>query len=89
VTAGPYKVELVSAAARALRALDKPVAKRIVRALELLAVTPRPSTCRALRGQPGVLRVRVGDWRILYEVHDDRLVVLVVALGHRSTIYDR
>ena len=87
---GPFKVELNPAAVRALRALDKPVARRIVNALDGLKATPRPATCRALTGRPGVLRIVVAkDWRVLYEVHDDRLVVLVIALGHRSTIYDR
>lgn len=74
------------AAARALRKLDRDVALRIQGAIALLPHDPRPPTTRALRGRPG-LRVRVGDYRIIYTVDDDVLLVVVVALGHRREVY--
>ncbi len=77
-----YRIELRPAAARALRKLDRDVGLRIQGAIALLAHDPRPPTARALRGRPG-LRVRVGDYRIIYTVDDDVLLVVVVALGHR------
>lgn len=40
-------------------------------------------------GRPGEWRVRTGDYRVVYQIHDDRLLVLVVAVGHRRSIYDR
>jgi mRNA interferase RelE/StbE len=52
-----------------------------------LAAEPRPAGAVALAGRPGVLRIRAGDYRILYEVRDDRLVVLVISVGHRRDIY--
>ena len=83
-----YRIELRPAAVRALRKLDPRVARRVQGAIALLAHDPRPPAARALRGRPG-LRVRVGDYRIIYTVHDDVLLVVVVTLGHRSDVYDR
>ncbi|MET9023706.1 type II toxin-antitoxin system RelE/ParE family toxin [Actinopolymorpha sp. NPDC004070] len=51
------------------------------------AVEPRPHGAQALQGRSGLLRIRVGDYRVIYEVQDARLVVLVVDLGHRRDIY--
>lgn len=82
-----YRIELRPAAARALRKLDRDIGLRIQGAIALLAQDPRPPTARALRARPGVLRVRVGDYRIIYTVDDDVLLVVVVALGHRRDVY--
>ena len=83
-----YRVELRPAAARALRRLDPQVRGRIQGAIALLAQDPRPPAARSLQGRPG-LRVRVGDYRIIYTVQDDVLLVVVVTLGHRRDIYKR
>lgn len=82
-----YRIEVRPAAARALRKLDPGVRPRIQGAIALLAEDPRPPASRPLRGRPGY-RVRVGDYRILYTVADDVLVVVVVTLGHRRDVYD-
>lgn len=83
-----YRIELRPAAVRALRKLDKPTRLRIQGVIALLAEDPRPPAARALQGRPG-LRVRVGDYRVIYTVADDVLLVLIVTLGHRREIYDR
>lgn len=84
-----YRVEVAEAAVRSLRKRD-PTARRCVQAaIELLAEQPRPSGARKLVGGDGLMRVRTGDYRIVYEIHDDVLVVLVVAVGHRREIYRR
>ncbi len=82
-----YTVTLAPAAARQLRKLDRAPIERIKIVLTLLADDPRPPGAKALTGRAGVLRVRTGEYRILYTVHDDRLRVLVIALGHRRDIY--
>ena len=84
-----YAVEVAPAAFRQLRKLDPPARRRVQAAIELLAEDPRPPKARKLVGGAGEWRVRTGDHRIVYEVHDDRLVVLVVALGHRRDVYAR
>jgi mRNA interferase RelE/StbE len=84
----PYRVELRPAAVRALRKLDPAVRPRIQGAIALLAHNPRPAAARQLRGRAGY-RVRVGDYRIIYTIADDVLVIVVVTLGHRREVYDR
>jgi mRNA interferase RelE/StbE len=81
-----YRIELRPAAVRALRKLDPGVQLRIRGAIALLAEDPRPPGAQALRGRPG-FRVRVGDYRIIYIVDDDILLVVVVTLGHRREVY--
>ena len=83
-----YRIELRPAAARSLRKLDPQVRRRVQGAIALLAQDPRPPGARALQGRPG-LRVRVGDYRIVYTVKDDVLLVVVVRLGHRRDVYDQ
>ncbi len=83
-----YRIELRPAAVRALRKLDPQVRRRVQGAIALLAQDPRPPGARALQGRPG-LRVRVGDYRIIYTVEDDVLLVVVVRLGHRRDVYDQ
>lgn len=83
-----YRIELRPAAVRALRKLDPQVRRRVQGAIALLAQDPRPPSARALRGRPG-LRVRVADYRIIYTVEDDVLLVVVVRLGHRRDVYDQ
>lgn len=83
-----YRIELRPAAVRALRKLDSQVRRRVQGAIALLAQDPRPPGARALQGRPG-LRVRVGDYRIIYTVQDDVLLVVVVRLGHRRDVYDQ
>lgn len=83
-----YRIELRPAAVKALRAVHPNDRTRIQGAIALLAQDPRPPGARALQGRPG-LRVRVGDYRIIYTVQDDVLLIVVVALGHRRDIYER
>ncbi len=83
-----YRVEVRPAAVRALRKLDPDIRPRIQGAIAMLAKDPRPPAVRALRGRPG-FRVRVGDYRIIYTIADEVLLVVVVALGHRREVYDR
>jgi mRNA interferase RelE/StbE len=83
-----YRIELRPAAVRALRNLDPPIRQRVQGAIALLAQDPRPPAARTLRGRPG-LRIRVSDYRIVYTVSDDVLLVVVVTLGHRRQVYDR
>ena len=84
-----YRVEVAPAALRQLRMLDSPARRRVQAAIELLADQPRPSRAKKLVGGEGEWRARTGDYRIVYEVRDDVLVVLVVGVGHRRDIYER
>jgi mRNA interferase RelE/StbE len=83
----PFRIELRPAAIRALK-LDPPVRRRIQGTIALLAQDPRPPAARKLQARDA-LRVRVGDYRIIYTVEDDVLLVVVVTLGHRKDVYER
>jgi len=89
VTGPRYELRFRPAALRQLRKLDSQIARRIKSTTETLRTEPRPPGVKALTGQRGWLRIRVGDYRIVYEVRDSELVVLVIQIGHRSHIYDR
>jgi mRNA interferase RelE/StbE len=89
VTGPRYELRFRPAALRQLRKLDSQIARRIKSTTETLRSEPRPPGVKALTGQRGWLRIRVGDYRIVYEVRDSELVVLVIQIGHRSQIYDR
>jgi mRNA interferase RelE/StbE len=82
-----YRITLAPSAARELRKFDPPVRRRLQAAIELLAENPRPPAAIQLVGGSGEWRVRTGDYRIIYEIHDDLLVVLVLRMGHRRDVY--
>lgn len=82
-----YRIELAPAAARDLRKLDPQARRRIQAVIELLADTPRPPAAKKLVDAAGTWRVRTGDYRVLYDIHDDRLLVLVLQARHRREIY--
>lgn len=85
-----YSVELTPKAVRELGKLDRSAQARVRAAIDLLAENPRPPAAQPLKGQPrGTYRVRTGDYRVIYEVHDDRLLVMVIRLGHRREVYRR
>ena len=79
-------MELRAAAARALRKLPPDGKRRVQAILELLADDPRPPAAKKLTGRPE-WRVRSGDYRVIYAIEDDRLLVIVVTLGRRDTVY--
>ena len=82
-----YSIALAPPAARQLRKFDPQVRRRIQAAHELLATEPRPPAATRLVGGSGEWRVRTGDYRIIYEIEDDRLLILVLRVGHRREIY--
>jgi mRNA interferase RelE/StbE len=82
-----YEVRLARRAVRSLADLQRRDQQRIRAAIDLLAENPRPPSCVALQREAGVYRVRVGDYRIVYEVFDRVLVVQVVRIGHRREVY--
>ena len=82
-----YALQFAPAAARWLRKADRETARRIRDVTEELRNDPRPPGAKMLTGSHGVFRIRTGDYRILYEVDDHQVVVLVLDVGHRRDIY--
>jgi len=85
-----YAIEISSSAAKALAKVAKRDRLRIAGAIELLSVEPRPPRAKMLRGgEHGRWRVRVGNYRIVYTIVDERLLILVLRIAHRREVYDR
>ncbi len=81
-----YELVFRKSVAKDLRVLPKQDVKRIMQRIRSLTDDPRPAGCEKLSSQERY-RVRQGVYRIIYELHDDRLVVLVVKVGHRREVY--
>lgn len=84
---GEYRVVFARSAARELRALNAVIAARILERIEALTRDARPSGCRKIRGSAGLYRIRVGEYRIVYEVDDGEKLVDVMAVRHRQDAY--
>ncbi|MGO9200969.1 MAG: type II toxin-antitoxin system RelE family toxin [Limisphaerales bacterium] len=82
-----YRVELVPRAARAFKNLPVDVQRRLDPSIQALGRNPHPPGCKKLSGEESVWRIRVGDWRVIYQIREDELRVLVIKLGHRREIY--
>lgn len=82
-----YKVEFSKGAKKQLGKLPLDVQQRIQTKISELAIEPRPNGVKKLQGDDNSYRLRVGDYRVIYEVVDDVLIVTVIKVGHRSDIY--
>ena len=83
-----YLVKIAPAAERQLHKFDSQIRRRLQAAIDLLSENPRPPRATQLVGGAGEWRVRTGDYRIIYEIHDDQLIILVLRAGHRREIYE-
>ncbi len=81
-----YEIILLKSVQKALDRLPDEVVRRILQRLSELETNPRPPDGKKLKGRPA-WRVRVGDYRVIYEVHDGELLVFVVTVGHRREVY--
>jgi mRNA interferase RelE/StbE len=84
-----YALQFRPAALRQLRKLPKDALRRIRTATEDLRDEPRPEGAAKLAGTHDLWRIRVGDYRVVYTIADDVLVVTVVRVGHRREVYRR
>jgi len=83
---GNYKIEIKKSATKEINRLPKNDIKRIVEKIQALSSVPRPSGCKKLSGDEKY-RIRVGTYRILYSIHDNKLVIFIVKVGHRKDVY--
>jgi mRNA interferase RelE/StbE len=82
-----YRIFLERAAERELRRLSREIHNRIIRAIQGLVADPRPPGCRKLTGTQNDWRIRVGDYRVVYEIDDKAQVVRVNRVRHRREVY--
>ena len=81
-----YAIEILRSAQKQLGRIDRQHQPRTIEAIRALADDPRPPGCKKLSVRPA-WRICVGSFRVIYEIHDDRLIVLVVAIGDRKDVY--
>jgi mRNA interferase RelE/StbE len=85
-----YSIEITSTAAKAIKRLSKPDRDRVMEAIESLNADPRPIGCKKMKGRAAdAYRIRIGGMRVVYEVRDKVLVVVVINVGHRGGVYKR
>jgi mRNA interferase RelE/StbE len=82
-----YAVRIKQSALRAMDRLPKPDRSKVDERIRTLSNSPRPPGCLKLAGQENLWRIRVGDYRVVYEIRDKELIVLVVSVAHRREVY--
>ena len=82
-----YSVVTAPAVDKQLSRLPRSIQRRLVETIEGLESNPRPHGAKKLEGHDNLWRVRVGNYRIIYTLEDERLLVLVVKIGHRGDVY--
>lgn len=81
-----YPIEILRVAQKQLAKIDRAQQQRIIDAIRLLVDTPRPAGGKKLTGRPA-WRIRIGAYRVIYEIHDGKFLVLVVTIGNRKDVY--
>jgi len=84
---GTYQIEWKKSALRDLKRLDRQAVPRIVAAVESLSTQPVPGGVSRLQGSQRTYRIRVGNYRVIYELYESRLVVVVARVRHRKDAY--
>jgi mRNA interferase RelE/StbE len=82
-----YLIEFSKKAEKQFQALPQSIQERLVPPINALAENPRPPKEKKLVGEENQYRIRVGDYRIVYQIDDQLLLVLVLKIGHRSEVY--
>ncbi len=82
-----YSIEFIRTARKELSKLPKDVQQRIADKIDELKINPCPPGVIALKNGDGRLRLRVGDYRVIYRVEEDKFVIFIVKIGHRKNIY--
>lgn len=82
-----YTIEIASSALKSIGALPRNMQVRIRRAIDALAENPFPPKVKKMEGEDGMYRIRIGDYRVIYEVHGHLLVILILRVGHRKDVY--
>lgn len=82
-----YTITFARSARRELEALEPSLVRRIFPNIEALGSEPRPKNCRKLKGEKNLWRIRIGNYRVVYAIYDDKCLVDVIAVRHRSAAY--
>ena len=81
-----HSIRIESSAKKYLSLLNIEMRRRVIQAIDKLSSDPRPAGCKKLKSRDAY-RIRIGDYRVIYEIHDNVLVVLIIRIAHRSEAY--
>jgi mRNA interferase RelE/StbE len=81
-----YAIDIRRSAQKSLSKISSQDQDRIISSIESLSDHPRPDGCKKLSGRPA-WRIRIGNYRVIYEIEDDKLIVTIIHIGHRRDIY--
>lgn len=84
-----FKIEVLPSAADELASLPREIQRRLARKIDALADRPQPQGVRMSRGKEQLLRLRVGDYRVIYRLSSERRTIVIVKIGHRGDVYRR
>lgn len=82
-----YSIEIKQSAQKELAKLPENIAVKVIKQIRALAKEPRPNGCKKLAGTDYTYRIRINDYRIVYSIFDQQLVIQVIKIGHRKDIY--
>ena len=82
-----YSIEIKQSAQKELAKLPRSIADKVIKHIRLLADDPRPNGCKKLVAADYTYRIRINDYRVVYSIFDQQLVIQVIKIGHRKAIY--
>jgi len=85
----PYQIDIVPRAQSQIKQLPDKIRNQVVKRIDGLEQNPRPRSARKLKGTRDFYRLRVRDYRIIYTIRDEQLLVIVIFVGHRREVYKK
>jgi mRNA interferase RelE/StbE len=82
-----YEIEIKSSAQKELTKLPRSIANKVIQNIRELANDPRPSGCKKLVGTEYAYRIRINNYRVVYSIFDQQLVIQVIKIAHRKEVY--
>ena len=82
-----YSIEFKQSAKKELAQLPRPIAEKVAERIKALADNPRPDECKKLSGSTYSYRIRINDYRVVYSIIDQCLIIQVIKMGHRKDVY--
>lgn len=82
-----YSIQFRSSARKDLQKLPPSILGSILESISKLAETPRPSGCKKLQGHKNLWRIRIADYRVIYEIDDKGKIIIIAAVSHRKDAY--
>lgn len=82
-----YSIQIVPSAEKVIAGISGKIKVQVLKKISALSYNPRPRGAIKLAGDKNFYRIRSGDWRVVYTIQDDKLIVLVVRIGHRREVY--